>query len=210
MSEFYSSNYGSYLPGNKDAPILDVGCGAGHFLYFLKAKGYSAMTGIDLSPELVEHCHQRIWPNVVKADAVEYLKKFSSHFELICANDIVEHIPKGQIIEFLSACRGGLQTQGRLIIKVPNLSNPFALDLRYRDFTHEAGYTESSLYQILYLAGFRTISIVGSVHPDKGWKASIHRLAEKGLHALIRRAMMEMNYSIPSTFSKLIIAIAQG
>src|SRR3989442_10586296 len=47
MSEFYSSNYAPYLPDKKDARILDVGCGAGHFLYFLKARGYTAMTGID-------------------------------------------------------------------------------------------------------------------------------------------------------------------
>jgi 2-polyprenyl-3-methyl-5-hydroxy-6-metoxy-1,4-benzoquinol methylase len=210
MSEFYSANYGPFLPAKKDTRILDVGCGAGHFLYFLKAHGYTSMTGIDLSPELVELCRQKIWPDVVKVEAAEYLRKFPAGFEVISANDIVEHIPKGQIIDFLSACRGGLAPQGFLVIKVPNMSNPFAMDLRYRDFTHEAGYTESSLHQVLYLAGFKKISIVGSVHPGKGLKAGIHRIAEKVLHSLVRRSMMEMNYTVPSSFSKLIIAVAQG
>jgi SAM-dependent methyltransferase len=210
MSEFYSANYGPYLPQKKDVPILDVGCGAGHFLYFLKARGYTAMTGVDLSPELIEHCRRKIWTQVVHGDAVDYLKRNPSGFELVCANDIVEHIPKSEIIGFLSACRQGLAAGGRLVVKVPNMSNPFASDLRYRDFTHEAGYTESSLHQILYLAGFRAISIFGSVHPAKGWRACAHRLAEKALHAFIRRALMEMNYSVPSTFSKLLIAVAQA
>ena len=210
MSEFYSSNYGPYLPERKDAPVLDVGCGAGHFLYFLKARGYTAMTGIDLSPELVDHCRRTIWTNVVHGDAVDYLTRHPSGFELVCANDIVEHLPKNDVIGFLSACRQGLAEGGRLLVKAPNMSNPFASDLRYRDFTHEAGYTESSLRQILYLAGFPAIRIFGSVHPAKGWRARVHRGAEKALHAFIRRALMEMHYSVPSSFSKLLIAVAQG
>jgi len=210
MSEFYSSNYAPYLPGKKDARILDVGCGAGHFLYFLRTRDYTAMTGIDLSPELIDHCRRTIWANVIHGDAVEYLERHPSSFELVCANDIVEHIPKGDVVGFLSACRRGLAAGGRLLVKVPNMSNPFASDLRYRDFTHEAGYTESSLRQILCLAGFETVRVVGSVHPAKGWKARAHRVAEKALHAFIRRALMEMNYSVPSTFSKLLVAVAQG
>src|SRR3989475_9560819 len=75
MSEFYSSNYAPYLPGKKDARILDVGCGAGHFLYFLKTRDYTAMTGIDLSPELIDHCRRTIWANVIHGDAVEYLER---------------------------------------------------------------------------------------------------------------------------------------
>jgi len=31
----YEANYGEFLPAQKDAVILDAGCGTGHFLYYL-------------------------------------------------------------------------------------------------------------------------------------------------------------------------------
>ena len=35
----YEFHYGNFLPTDKGTPILDIGCGAGHFLYYLKKKG---------------------------------------------------------------------------------------------------------------------------------------------------------------------------
>ena len=35
----FNLNFGKYLPLKKSAEILDIGCGAGHFLHFLKIKG---------------------------------------------------------------------------------------------------------------------------------------------------------------------------
>lgn len=52
--------YGGILPGNRDSNILDIGCGAGHFLYYLKTKGYNNFLGIDISPQQVEYCKKDI------------------------------------------------------------------------------------------------------------------------------------------------------
>jgi 2-polyprenyl-3-methyl-5-hydroxy-6-metoxy-1,4-benzoquinol methylase len=43
-----------FLPHDKSAKILDVACGSGHFLYFLKKEGYTNIHGIDLSDDQLE------------------------------------------------------------------------------------------------------------------------------------------------------------
>ena len=73
----YEAQYGQFLPPSRDAVILDAGSGAGHFLYFLKKKGYVNFTGVDISPQQVEFCRKYISGNVVLADIFDYLQRES-------------------------------------------------------------------------------------------------------------------------------------
>ena len=45
-------NYAEFLPADLDTPILDAGCGMGHFLSYLEQKGYKNLLGVDASPEI--------------------------------------------------------------------------------------------------------------------------------------------------------------
>src|SRR2546426_12477913 len=85
---------------------------------------------------LIDHCRRKIWVNVIHGDAVEYLERNPSSFELVCANDIVEHVPKGDVVGFLSACRRGLAAGGRLLLKGPDMRNPISQDLRDPGVNH--------------------------------------------------------------------------
>ncbi len=38
-----------WLPNAQDTPVLDMGCGAGQFLYLLDQLGFRDLTGVDLS-----------------------------------------------------------------------------------------------------------------------------------------------------------------
>jgi len=40
-----------FLPREKGAPVLDLGCGCGEFLYFLHREGYTNLHGVDVSPQ---------------------------------------------------------------------------------------------------------------------------------------------------------------
>ena len=71
----YEALYGQFIPSSCDAAILDAGCGAGHFLYFLKKKGYVNFTGIDISQQQIEFCRKNISENVVLADIFDYLQE---------------------------------------------------------------------------------------------------------------------------------------
>lgn len=205
----YEAMYGRFLPESRDAAILDAGIGAGHFLYYLKKKGYTNFTGIDISPQQVDFCRKNISENVALADVFDHLKARRGVFDLISLNDVLEHIPKEEIVPLLSLVRESLKAGGKLILKTPNLGNFFSTYARYKDFTHETGFTERSLRQVLWLAGFREISIFG---PETPGGKTLERGAQKALTWCIRFVLRKLfwyqGYVAPEIMTPLLAAAA--
>jgi 2-polyprenyl-3-methyl-5-hydroxy-6-metoxy-1,4-benzoquinol methylase len=201
--------YGRFMPAARDAAILDVGSGAGHFLYFLKKKGYSNFTGIDMSPQQVEFCKKNVSDKVVLADAFEYLRDKNEAFALISLNDVIEHIPKEKVVPLLSLLRSSLKPGGQLVLKTPNLGNFFSVYGRYKDFTHETGFTERSLKQVLWLAGFREITIFGPEAPPPGnFKGKVQRQVERGIRFVLGKLYWYQGYVAPEIMTPLLAAAA--
>ena len=96
----YDAFLKGWLPGKKDASILEVGCGWGRLLYFLKTRGYVNVQGVDISPEQVLIARQVI-DNVTEGDAIEYLDNHPHSFDLIIGLDIIEHFKKDEVLHFL-------------------------------------------------------------------------------------------------------------
>ena len=100
LRKIFAKRYVKFLPLDKEARIIDVACGPGHFLYFLKEEGYTNITGLDISPEQVEQARKVGLNEVQEADLSEYLSKNNRKFELIIANDIIEHLKKKRSFGF--------------------------------------------------------------------------------------------------------------
>jgi 2-polyprenyl-3-methyl-5-hydroxy-6-metoxy-1,4-benzoquinol methylase len=66
--KWYCDRFQSLLPSDKSAKILDVPCGEGNILYFLKELGYSDVHGFDLDECRVEVA-QQIGSNAQVKDA---------------------------------------------------------------------------------------------------------------------------------------------
>ena len=197
--------YRDILPGDTTCRILDLGCGTGHFLYFLQQRGYANASGIDISPQQVAFCRQHVGLiNVTQADAFAYAREKKAVFDLITMHDILEHVSRGSVIGLLEAVRESLRPEGAIVIRTPNMGNPFSLRLRYTDFTHEAGYAEISLYQVLWLAGFRRIEIRPT--PLSG---GLSGLVARSIHAVLRKLMWYQGYVAPKIMTPLLIAIAR-
>jgi len=208
MAQLYYVWYGKCLPKNKDVKILDVGCGMGHFLYYLKKMGYTNFLGIDISPQAVDFVKKYITKNVILADAFEFLKG-AKDFDVIVLNDIIEHIPKERVLELLKLCFNALKPGRKIFVKTDNMSNPFSLRLRYQDFTHEVGFTEESFVQVLYIAGFRNIRVFGASEPTWSMSISIRVLIKKIAHMILRLLFLIQGFSAPKILDKDIIAIAE-
>jgi 2-polyprenyl-3-methyl-5-hydroxy-6-metoxy-1,4-benzoquinol methylase len=205
----YDLNYGGYLPEDRRARILDVGCGAGHFLYFLKEKGFEDFEGIDVSPQQVDFCHRHVSRKVSEADAFEHLKDKAGCFALIAANDLLEHIQKDRMLDFLRLIQTALRAGGHVLLKTPNMANPYSLCSRYRDFTHEVGFTESSLYQVLYMAGFRQISILPAKNLYRHTpRALINQFIQKAIFCYLNRAMKIQGFHDSKILTLNLIGIA--
>ncbi|ABN56135.1 MULTISPECIES: class I SAM-dependent methyltransferase [Methanoculleus] len=147
--KYFRRNYLMHLPVQKDARILDLGCGMGHFLNFLEKEGYRNYLGIDLSPENIHFCREHGY-TVRMSDIFSFLEETTELFDAIVMNDVLEHFEKQEVIRFLDLAYQKLTSNGKLILKVPNAANPLlASTIRYIDFTHELSFTEVSLSQVL-------------------------------------------------------------
>jgi 2-polyprenyl-3-methyl-5-hydroxy-6-metoxy-1,4-benzoquinol methylase len=157
---FFRKNYAPHLPARRDARILDVGCGAGHFLHYLRSEGYTDAAGIDTSPECIALCAEQ-GLNPQQADAFEYLKENPGRFDAIVCNEVFEHLPKERGDELAGLCLNALCNGGVMMIKVPNAACPVVgTRSRYCDITHETGFTSHSLKMLLTVAGFRDVRVV--------------------------------------------------
>ncbi len=143
-----------WLPERKDTAILEVGCGGGRLLHFLKTRGYANLTGIDISPEQILLA-QQVTNKVVQGDAIEFLKAKNNEYDLIIGLDIIEHFTKNEAFCFLDACFNALKPNGRLILQTCNADSPWGLMHLYGDFTHEVCFNPNSLGRILELVGFQ-------------------------------------------------------
>lgn len=201
ISKSYARNYDEFLPKDKEASILDVGCGTGHFLYYLSKKGYSNYLGIDVSKSQIKFCKKYITKKVIVKDAFEFLKDNKREFDVIVMNDFLEHIPKEKSFLLLELARKTLGANGRIIIKVPNMGNPLGLRLRYIDVTHEVGFTEESLFTVLKLAHFKNIRILST----RGKYKFIRIIRD----LILKFIFFVYGYHPPRNLGKNLIAVAE-
>lgn len=142
-----------FLPEDKDAVILDVACGSGSLLHFFKSRKFTHVQGVDISPEQVALA-RTVTDEVVEMDAIAYLKLHRGKFDFIIGLDIVEHLNKEELLDFLDACREALKRAGRLVFQTPNPASPMSGSVVFGDLTHEIAVTPSCLGRLLRLVGF--------------------------------------------------------
>jgi 2-polyprenyl-3-methyl-5-hydroxy-6-metoxy-1,4-benzoquinol methylase len=176
-----SHNIRGWLPNNKDIECLDVACGVGQMLYFLKQSDYKRLTGIDISHEQVV-ASKKIWPNVLETNAIDFLKLYENKFDLITGFDIIEHLTKNEIFDFLEGLFRSLKPGGTLILQTPNAESPFGTMIRYGDLTHEIAFTPHSIKHILCVTGFKNIEFHECGPVAHGFKSFIR----KGLWLILR------------------------
>jgi 2-polyprenyl-3-methyl-5-hydroxy-6-metoxy-1,4-benzoquinol methylase len=160
--EVFEADLSNYLPDNKEVPILDVGCGWGQLLWWLREKGYTNIQGIDIGKAQEEHGKSIGIDIICVKDSTSFLENPDSKYKLVIMNHMIEHMPAAEGIKLLKAVYKSLLPGGRVIVQTPNLCAIGANHGRYIEISHVTGYTESSLHQIVSLAGFSNIELFGS------------------------------------------------
>lgn len=163
------TRYLSFLPENRDIRILEAGCGTGNLLLFLQQVGYTNVTGVDASIQQIEICKQRGLSQIYCMNILEFLQDQEEEFDYIIAFDLVEHLTRQEIFNFLGLARNCLRNGGSIFLRTPNMNNPFNIRSRYVDITHEVGLTQESIRQLLLLTGFSPVSIKGDYQPIDAW-----------------------------------------
>ena len=155
----FRRSLGAWLPADRSVRILDIACGEGALLDFLRGEGFTNLAGFDISPENVRMCHELGLTFVQQADALRLSERPEAGFDLMLAFDLIEHLPKQLAAGFLEQIRGKLAPGGSVILQTPNMGSLFAAYNRYYDLSHEFGVTEKSAVDLLMLAGFESDAI---------------------------------------------------
>lgn len=137
-----------------DGLLLEVGCGPGYMLEFLKRCGFTEVHGIDISREQIQRATNRGCDAEV-ADVFEYLNGKPDTFDAILALDFIEHFHKEELTVLMPLLQKSLKQGGRLILQTPNGEGLFPHHVIYGDLTHLTILTPSSLQQLLRQAGFQ-------------------------------------------------------
>jgi 2-polyprenyl-3-methyl-5-hydroxy-6-metoxy-1,4-benzoquinol methylase len=205
----WKSYFGLSLPEDKEAVILDAGCGNGGFVYFLLSQGYNQTVGVDISREQIEEAKRLGIHNALCADLLDFLEEKKKIYDAIFARDVIEHFTKDELLELLESFFHALKSGGRLIIQTPNLESPFGTGYRYSDFTHEVGFTRTSLAQVLRVIGFHELSFYPTGPVPKGLKSTVRFLLWKLIEGTLRFYMLVETGSSQGIFTQNLIAVAR-
>ncbi|MFT4523432.1 MAG: 2-polyprenyl-3-methyl-5-hydroxy-6-metoxy-1,4-benzoquinol methylase [Bacteroidia bacterium] len=162
QSRYFVREFGHLLPSNKSASVLDIGCGTGSLLVGLKGIGYTHLRGIDLSPEQVKMGHGFGADMIEEASAEDVLKE-GRKYDVIFAVDLIEHLSKDELVDFLALIKTALNPNGRVIFRTPNMDAPLTSVFAFADFTHEVFLNKSSAKQIMLSTGYSEVEILEGV-----------------------------------------------
>ena len=118
---------------NKDARVLEAGCGLGRVVKYLYDRGYKNVHGIEINSEAVTFVNKR-FPElrVIQGDILEMPYEAES-FDFILSFGVVEHFSDGLYKPLRSLYRV-LKNDGVAIITVPSLNRIRSLQAKARKF----------------------------------------------------------------------------
>ncbi|MDC1068634.1 class I SAM-dependent methyltransferase [Candidatus Kapabacteria bacterium] len=135
--------------------LLDIGSGDGFFLDEARRYGYECK-GVELSEYSRDYC-KKIGLHIESS-----IQNFNNKFDIITMWHVFEHIPNPN--DFLKEVLGKLDSDGKLIIRVPAFDNLWKSIFKHRWIwfqpqNHYFHYTEKSLRTVFEKNGFNVLNI---------------------------------------------------
>ena len=170
-----------WLPSDSMSRMVELACGHGSLLYWIRSRGYQDVTGIDSSPEQIALA-KTTGASVICGDANQWLKQQQvASVDAVLAVDLIEHLAKDELMLMLSEVARVLRPGGKLILRFPNGASPFVGSNLFNDITHVWTYTPNCLCSLATMHGFSRVEFADESLTglrDHRWlKVPIARLA---------------------------------
>ena len=176
-----------HFPADREARILDLGCGHGNLVHFAREAGYRNVMGVDRSPEQVAEAKRLGIEGVVEGDLMETLATLpDASQDVVVAFDVIEHFTREELLPFVDEVHRVLRAGGKWIIHTPNGESPFFGRIRYGDFTHEQAFTATSMGQLLLSSGFGDVRSYEDAPIAHGVKSAMRVAAWKAIRVALR------------------------
>lgn len=141
--------------------VLDIGCGAGEFVFLLRARGIEA-AGIEPGEEFSDFS-RRVMQVPIETATVESATVAPASQRLITMFHMLEHAANPR--RTLSTIRGWLAPEGRLVVEVPSADATVQAPAHRFHYAHLYNFTGATLAAIGEAAG---LSLVQTLHSDDG------------------------------------------
>ncbi len=207
-ARYYDCEIKPLLPADRNVRVVEVGCGLGHLIRYLHEQGFSRVGGVEFDGELHRLSSEYVGAVsefLVHGHGRDFLRGHAAGFDVVLLVDVIEHFSFEEGAEMLAAAYDALRPGGAAILRTPNMANVLAAYSRYMDLTHQAGYTEFSLIQVLRKVGFREAAVHIPVFSGsaKGWVCQkVNRALHRFLYVLHDRVM-------PKSFEKNVVVWAR-
>lgn len=98
--------------------LLDAGCGAGGFLAWAAAHGsFTRLAGVDVSDEALSLARRQVPAAQLEPTGVEELPFEDASFDLVVANDVLQHLTEDRLAAGLRELRRTVAPQGSLLAR---------------------------------------------------------------------------------------------
>lgn len=100
--------------------LLDVGCGAGHFVERLLALERVRVTGVDITADVLDCCRRRFPQATFQTRDFSAPQELEAAADVVTAVEVIEHVPYIQQPVFIANCAKVLRPGGMLVLTTPN------------------------------------------------------------------------------------------
>ena len=200
-----------HFPADRDAVVLDLGCGHGTIVEFAHRAGYRHVTGVDRSAEQVREGQRLGIQGVEEGDLFETIARApSDSLDVVICFDVIEHLTRGELFPLVDEVVRALKPGGRWLIHSPNAESPFFGRIRYGDLTHELAFTRTSIGQLLFSAGFASVQCYEDAPIVHGMLSAIRWIVWQSVRAflLLWLAAETGRLREPAIFSQNFLVVA--
>ena len=160
---YWDSRISAFLPADRNARFLDLGCGNGDFLLYLKNRGYKNITGVEYSGEMKSISERSVEGiRIIESDATDFLRSTTEKFDFILCAHLLEHFEKTKVLETFRLAKNCLNQGGFFAVMTPNFASPFGIPISFGDFTHITHFSGPSMAQLAGLSDFSIHHIGGN------------------------------------------------
>src|SRR4051794_16344387 len=206
----YEDNYRRFLPQDLEAPILDLGCGQGDFVRYLRDLGYRNVTAVDRDSEAIAGLGAVAGVTAKTAAATAHtIEQHPGGWALIVAKQMIYYFDRRDAPALVAALARALAPDGLLIVEVFNgalLSSRFT---ELKDPGILTAYTENGLRRLLEQNGLTVEQLFGASSRRNGLKGALYSAARELWFRVYRLLLIlerGRDDELPRISSKSIIA----
>ena len=162
---FHEKNLKKYMPQASNAKIVVVSSGPGYMQDSLQKWGYTCdVLGIDSNETHVRYAQGKGF-NSLTGDCLEYLDSHKESYDVIIAEQEVNHLTRDEFLRFLTIAYDALRPEGILLLSAANCANPLiATEYLGNNIDHYLSLSPHGMRQYFQLSPFNHKKIIIFAH----------------------------------------------